>query len=104
MVSALLRLKIVDGLCKEFFACAAGALDQDRAVAFRYIGKDTEDVTNQVVLADDVAEGVFLDSSFLSSSNRGRSLNVSTPPMICPRSLFNTAVLILMWDLLSAFP
>ena len=38
----------------------------------------------------------FSESSFLSSSIAERSLKVSTPPMICPRSSFNTAVLMLM--------
>ena len=66
-----LRLKIVDGFCKKFFACAAGALDQDRAIALRYIWKNVEDVMNQVVFADNVTERVFLGQLLFEFFNRG---------------------------------
>ena len=61
----------MDGLCKKFFACAAGALDKDRAVAFRYIGKNTEDVMNQVVFTDNVTKPVFLGQFLFEFFNRG---------------------------------
>ena len=50
--------EFVEGPRDEFFAGAAGALDEDGAAALGDVGEDVEDAVHYVVFADDALEGV----------------------------------------------